>query len=45
MAEFLVVIVGRSRVLSSDVLTEAGRRAGVESALGQLQTRMLGTVS
>ncbi len=40
-AEFLGVLVARSRFLSSDALVDIARRSGREAALVQLQTRTL----
>jgi F0F1-type ATP synthase membrane subunit c/vacuolar-type H+-ATPase subunit K len=40
-AEFLGVLVARSRLLSSDALVEIGRRSGRDPALRELQSRMV----
>lgn len=40
-AEFLVVLVARSRALSAEGLEDAARRGGAEAALGLLQTRLV----
>lgn len=40
-AEFVGVLIGRSRLLASDALVRRDRRAGRDAALVQLQTRLV----